>query len=68
MSVVMLTCFARLQMCSIYQTTMGREGATINFTDEELQWPIHHDLGKVGDLYNEYYTPNESDCIVRIKD
>ena len=38
------------------------KGATINFTDEELAMAaIHHDLGKVGDLYNEYYTPNESD-------
>ena len=38
------------------------KGATISFTDEELAMAaIHHDLGKVGDLYNEYYTPNESD-------
>ena len=38
------------------------KGATINFTDEELAMAaIHHELGKVGDLYNEYYTPNESD-------
>jgi hypothetical protein len=37
-------------------------GASINYTDEELAFAaIHHDLGKVGDLENDYYVPNESD-------
>ena len=37
-------------------------GATINFTDEELIFAaIHHDLGKVGDLAEDYYVPNDSD-------
>ena len=37
-------------------------GASINYTDEELVFAaIHHDLGKVGDLKNDYYVPNESD-------
>ena len=37
-------------------------GASINYTDEELVFAaIHHDLGKVGDLENDYYVPNESD-------
>ena len=39
-----------------------RNGAIINFTDEELIFAaMHHDLGKVGDLENDYYTPNESE-------
>ena len=36
-------------------------GANINFTDEELIFAaMHHDLGKVGDLENDYYIPQES--------
>ena len=36
--------------------------AKINFTDEELVFAaMHHDLGKVGDLENDYYIPNESE-------
>ena len=36
--------------------------ANINFTDEELIFAaMHHDLGKVGDMENDYYIPNESD-------
>ena len=39
-----------------------KNGATINFTDEELVFAaLHHDLGKVGDLADDYYTPNDSD-------
>ena len=39
-----------------------RSGATIDFTDEELVFAaLHHDLGKVGDLAEDYYTPNDSD-------
>jgi len=37
-------------------------GAEINFTDEELIFAaIHHDLGKVGDLEEDYYIPQDSD-------
>ena len=36
--------------------------ATINFTDEELIFAaIHHDLGKVGDMNNDYYVPQDSE-------
>jgi len=39
-----------------------KNGATINFTDEELVMAaLHHDLGKIGDLAEDYYTPNDSD-------
>ena len=37
-------------------------GATIDFTDEELIFAaMHHDLGKVGDLTGDYYIPQDSD-------
>ena len=37
-------------------------GANINFTDEELVFAaMHHDLGKVGDMDNDYYIPNTSE-------
>ena len=37
-------------------------GAMINFTDEELIFAaIHHDLGKVGDLNQDYYIPQDSE-------
>ena len=37
------------------------EGARINFTDEELVFSaLFHDLGKVGDLNDDYYVPNDS--------
>ena len=37
-------------------------GATINFSDEELIFAaMHHDLGKVGDMKNDYYIPQESE-------
>ena len=37
-------------------------GAVIDFTEEELVFcALHHDLGKVGDLENEYYLPQEDD-------
>ena len=39
-----------------------QNGADINFTDEELIFAaLHHDLGKVGDLEDDYYVINESD-------
>jgi len=37
-------------------------GATINFTEEELVFAaMHHDLGKVGDLAEDYYKINDSE-------
>ena len=37
-------------------------GAMINFTDEELVFAaMHHDLGKVGDLTEDYYIPQDSE-------
>ena len=39
-----------------------KNGAEINFTDEELVFAaLHHDLGKVGDLEHDYYIPQTSD-------
>ena len=39
-----------------------KNGASIDFTNEELVFAaLHHDLGKVGDLADDYYTPNDSD-------
>ena len=39
-----------------------KNGADINFTDEELVFAaMHHDLGKVGDLEHDYYIPQDSD-------
>ena len=36
--------------------------AMINFTDEELIFAaMHHDLGKVGDLNEDYYIPQDSE-------
>ena len=44
-----------------------KNGATINFTNEELVFAaLHHDLGKCGDeLGNEFYTPNESEWHIK---
>ena len=37
-------------------------GANINFTEEELIFAaMHHDLGKVGDLEQDYYIPQDSE-------
>ena len=39
-----------------------KNGAMINFTDEELVFAaLHHDLGKVGDLEHDYYVPQDSE-------
>ena len=39
-----------------------KNGAMINFTDEELVFAaLHQDLGKVGDLEHDYYVPQTSD-------
>jgi len=38
------------------------EGATIDFTEEEVIFAaLHHDLGKVGDMDNDYYVPQDSE-------
>ena len=38
------------------------EGATINFTTEEVIFAaLHHDLGKVGDMDKDYYVPQDSE-------
>ena len=37
-------------------------GAIINYTEEELIFAaLHHDLGKVGNMDNDYYIPNPSE-------
>ena len=42
--------------------TWEQNGADINFTNEELIFAaLHHDLGKLGDLEEDYYLPQESD-------
>ena len=39
-----------------------QNGCNIDFTDEELVFSaIHHDLGKVGDLENDYYIPQDNE-------
>ena len=49
--------------CALKITNLWKaSGATINFTTEEVIFAaMHHDLGKVGDLENDYYIPNESE-------
>ena len=43
-----------------------QNGATINFTMEELVFAaLHHDLGKVGDLAEDYYTPQDNDWWIK---
>ena len=45
-----------------------KNGAIIDFTDEELIFAaLHHDLGKVGDLEHDYYIPEDSDWHRKIK-
>ena len=51
-----------IDMAKDVKDTWYNHDAKINFTDEELVFAaMHHDLGKVGDLDNEYYIPQESD-------
>ena len=41
-------------------------GATINFTEEELIFAaVHHDLGKLGDLAEDYYVPQDNDWWIK---
>ena len=49
--------------CAIQLKKMWESNdAMINFTDEELIFAaMHHDLGKVGDLNQDYYIPQESE-------
>ena len=47
-----------LQVKSLWE----QNGGKIDFTDEELIFAaMHHDLGKVGDLEEDYYIPQDSD-------
>ena len=49
--------------CALKITNLwASEGAIINFTTEEVIFAaLHHDLGKVGDMENDYYIPQESE-------
>ena len=49
--------------CALKITNLwSAEGATINFTTEEVIFAaMHHDLGKVGDMNKDYYVPQESE-------
>ena len=45
-----------------------KNGATINFTDEELIFAaMHHDLGKVGDMEKDYYVHKNLNGIGKTK-
>lgn len=49
---------AALKLFEVWKSS----GATIDYTREELVFAaINHDLGKVGDLDNDYYIPNPSE-------
>ena len=51
-----------IDMAKDIKDVWEKNGANINFTDEELVFSaMHHDLGKVGDLENDYYVINESE-------
>ena len=46
------------KMSDTYEAAGGHK----NWTDEELVFSaLHHDLGKVGDLNDEYYVPQDND-------
>jgi hypothetical protein len=41
-------------------------GAVIDYERSELMFAaMHHDLGKLGDLYNPYYLPNDSEWHIK---
>ena len=43
-----------------------KNGATIDFTEEELVFSaLHHDLGKVGDLAEDYYKVQDNSWFVK---
>ena len=51
-----------IDMARDVKDTWYNHDAKIDFTDEELVFAaMHHDLGKVGDLDNDYYIPQTSD-------
>ena len=55
-----------VNMSQQIRDTWESNGATINFTNEELVFAaLHHDLGKVGNLEHDYYVPQESDWHVK---
>lgn len=46
---------------SLYDVWSANGANTSNYTKEELVFAaLNHDLGKIGDEYNEYYIPNDS--------
>ena len=49
--------------CALQINEMWKKnGATINYSDEELIFAaLHHDLGKLGDLAEDYYIINDSE-------
>ena len=51
-----------IDMAKDVKDTWYNHDAKIDFTDEELVFAaMHHDLGNVGDLDNDYYIPQTSD-------
>jgi len=49
-----------------YQIWKDNGAYVDNYTEEELIFAaIHHDLGKVGDMDNDHYVPNESEWHVK---
>ena len=55
---VMHVTMSALQIKELWE----KNGATVDFTEEELVFAaLHHDLGKIGDLAEDYYTPNDSE-------
>lgn len=55
---IMNVCKTAFKLKGIFAETGGR----VDFTDEEMFFSaIHHDLGKLGDGYQPYYIPEDSD-------
>ena len=45
-----------------FLSSTSRGKGNLNFTTEEVIFAaLHHDLGKVGDMENDYYIPQESE-------
>ena len=42
-----------------------KNDATIDFSEEELVFALHHDLGKVGDLAEDYYKVQDNTWFVK---
>jgi hypothetical protein len=55
---VLHVCETALKVSETYESIGGHK----DWTDEELVFSaLHHDLGKVGDLNDEYYVPQDND-------